>query len=1018
MGALALGIALTQAPATAGAWVAFNDHLSGIIGSQTSSNATTYNAMTGSGGPLKNILNGQSITASVQINRAGTIQEGNGGSNPNAGSDAAITFNGYVYFGDAHNIKITTNDSLYYTFTNLTPSRSYSFAGTTVRGDSSFQLRWSLYEILGTADGNTAFAGAHTAGARIITNGAPFNPAAVAPNGVAINSGDNREGDVARWIDIKPASNGTFSIRCTQYTGPIPSGGSATQTLSYAITGFRLEEFETGPSVAITSPSDNQVFEAPADIAVNVNTTDTGATVTNLVVLANETPILNGTNSPFSFTWSTSTTGTYSLVAVATDSLGLSGTSSPVTVEVRATPPIIAALAPVPGSGVPTFTSVSVLFNKPVTGVDAADLWVNASPCTILDGTGAGPYTFSFAQPPQGTVILGWAEGHAIHDLLGTDFTGDPWSVLLDPNIGNTAIGPPYSLAVTAPSGYLPDVPFLVRVELRKSDGSMATDVWDADATLGTSNPDVMLATNSLHLYNGMGSVMLAATNTVDFNLAVTVGDLRTNLLVASRAYEPATVVAGTLAGTNTTWSGVVRITGNVTIPSTNTLTILPDTLVVINGVTDGIGASIDIQGTLSSLGTEDHPVAFTVSTNAHTWGELHHTAGSRAIFVNTFISKGGRSAASGHTASGPMIRMTGCTNTYDRCSLTDTTRGYDTVGKVMTADGGCTLVLTNCLITRSLMGPEVGATGVQCDKTYFLDLVGSKLAPEGTNDNDGIYIHDQGSRLVKIRNCVFAHTQDDGIDTLGSTIEVENTLIRNCDNVNEDSKGISAYGGEVNVRRCLIVDNKCGISGKDSTAVSIFVEASTIVSKVEYALGALNKTGGMFPSVDIRATNCILQTLNANTTAVFTSYDPADIRINYSAIGNTWSGATNCILSDPRFIDATNHDYRLQAGSPCIDSGDPASSLDPDGSRADMGYFPYEPPPPLFLQPSMVDGGFQFFLRVTPYRNYVVQLSTNLIAWDDWFTAYCTNEPMAVVDHDAGYYPVRYYRARLADSP
>jgi len=37
------------------------------------------------------------------------------------------------------------------------------------------------------------------------------------------------------------------------------------------------------------------------------------------------------------------------------------------------------------------------------------------------------------------------------------------------------------------------------------------------------------------------------------------------------------------------------------------------------------------------------------------------------------------------------------------------------------------------------------------------------------------------------------------------------------------------------------------------------------------------------------------------------------------------------------------NNDYTLQPTSPCIDAGDPNSPLDPDGTRADMGAYPYD---------------------------------------------------------------------------
>ena len=48
-------------------------------------------------------------------------------------------------------------------------------------------------------------------------------------------------------------------------------------------------------------------------------------------------------------------------------------------------------------------------------------------------------------------------------------------------------------------------------------------------------------------------------------------------------------------------------------------------------------------------------------------------------------------------------------------------------------------------------------------------------------------------------------------------------------------------------------------------------------------------------------------------------------------------------IDSDPLFVDATNGDYHLTEFSPCIDTGDPNSPLDPDGTIADMGAFYYD---------------------------------------------------------------------------
>ena len=45
----------------------------------------------------------------------------------------------------------------------------------------------------------------------------------------------------------------------------------------------------------------------------------------------------------------------------------------------------------------------------------------------------------------------------------------------------------------------------------------------------------------------------------------------------------------------------------------------------------------------------------------------------------------------------------------------------------------------------------------------------------------------------------------------------------------------------------------------------------------------------------------------------------------------------------NPLFVNSENEDFTLQPTSPCIDTGDPNSELDPDGTRADMGAFYYD---------------------------------------------------------------------------
>jgi len=65
-------------------------------------------------------------------------------------------------------------------------------------------------------------------------------------------------------------------------------------------------------------------------------------------------------------------------------------------------------------------------------------------------------------------------------------------------------------------------------------------------------------------------------------------------------------------------------------------------------------------------------------------------------------------------------------------------------------------------------------------------------------------------------------------------------------------------------------------------------------------------------------------------------------VNFNYSCCPLTLSGVGN-ITDDPLFVNPIADNYNLQAGSPCIDAGNPNSPLDPDGTRADMGALYYD---------------------------------------------------------------------------
>jgi len=64
--------------------------------------------------------------------------------------------------------------------------------------------------------------------------------------------------------------------------------------------------------------------------------------------------------------------------------------------------------------------------------------------------------------------------------------------------------------------------------------------------------------------------------------------------------------------------------------------------------------------------------------------------------------------------------------------------------------------------------------------------------------------------------------------------------------------------------------------------------------------------------------------------------------QVTYSDVEGGFPGTGN-IDEDPKFVDEPGGDFALQPGSPCINTGDPSSPLDDDGSVADMGAIAFQ---------------------------------------------------------------------------
>jgi hypothetical protein len=102
----------------------------------------------------------------------------------------------------------------------------------------------------------------------------------------------------------------------------------------------------------------------------------------------------------------------------------------------------------------------------------------------------------------------------------------------------------------------------------------------------------------------------------------------------------------------------------------------------------------------------------------------------------------------------------------------------------------------------------------------------------------------------------------------------------------------------------------------------------------------AVDSGGGLFVynSGSFNGMNNIIYNNEASANPEFSGV----VNFIYSCSPVTLSGIGN-ITSNPQFVNSVLDDFHLQSTSPCIDTGNPSSPLDPDGSRADMGALYYD---------------------------------------------------------------------------
>jgi hypothetical protein len=206
------------------------------------------------------------------------------------------------------------------------------------------------------------------------------------------------------------------------------------------------------------------------------------------------------------------------------------------------------------------------------------------------------------------------------------------------------------------------------------------------------------------------------------------------------------------------------------------------------------------------------------------------------------------------------------------------------------------------------------------------------------------------GGGSSTLTNCTFTNNFADGgggVVVVGGTQTIDNcTFTGNSATYN--GGGVFCWPSTLAVTNCVFADNTAGDSGG---AVCIeYMAGDTPITNCTFYNNTAHSGGALYcdydPPSELHITNCIIW---GNAPDQIMSSEGFGPTVLYSDVQHGFAGTGN-IDVDPLFFHAPSGDFRLRAGSDCIDAGtsDGAPEADilgvwrPQGTDVDMGAYEF----------------------------------------------------------------------------
>lgn len=187
------------------------------------------------------------------------------------------------------------------------------------------------------------------------------------------------------------------------------------------------------------------------------------------------------------------------------------------------------------------------------------------------------------------------------------------------------------------------------------------------------------------------------------------------------------------------------------------------------------------------------------------------------------------------------------------------------------------------------------------------------------------------------IKNNIIRNSNDDGIDINGGkSVSVESNRIFTCSDkgisIGADQEGPSS---DIIISRNLITDCANGIAVKDESEALII---NNTLYNNNVSIACFEKISGIGGASAI-----VKNTILANSKDSVLFIDAAsNIDMTYCLSDTKDLAGQGNLFDDPGFINPEIGNFNLNSDSPCIDAGDPETANDIDGTRADIGAFPF----------------------------------------------------------------------------